>query len=68
MRWQREAGTRCGQIYRGVVVQCQFGMWGTWGGLGWLSRAVERVQGVQGSDFLEKDQREGVGRAAARFS
>jgi hypothetical protein len=43
-------------------------MWGTWGGLGWLSRVVERVQGVQGGVFLEKDQREGVGRAAARFS
>jgi hypothetical protein len=37
---QREAGTRCGQIYRGVVVQCRFGHVGVHGEAlgGWVGR------------------------------
>jgi hypothetical protein len=34
-------------------------------GSGWLGWAV---RGAKVGSFLEKDQREGVGRAAARFS
>jgi hypothetical protein len=43
-------------------------MWGLEEGSGWGRGSVERVRGVQSGVFLEKDQREGVERAAARFS
>jgi hypothetical protein len=35
---------------------------------GWARGLVEGVRGVQESEFLDKGQREGVGRAATRFS
>jgi hypothetical protein len=65
---QRGAGSRCGLISRGVVLYVGLACLVDLVASGWARGSVEGVRGVQESGYLNKGQREGVGRASARLS